>query len=86
MLPAKDKVLVLLYGVAGSMPVRELADSIEYANVSQLRSKVLKPIHRSKLIEFDSKADVVTLSPLGARHVEQNVSLGRIGCGVRVEV
>lgn len=74
-LSAKDKTLVVLYAQTGSLPVRELSDSIEYANVSQFRSKVLKPMHKSKLIEFDTKTDVATLSPLGIRHVEQNVPL-----------
>lgn len=74
-LSAKDKMLVLAYGAPGSMPVREIADAIEYANVSQFRTKVLKPVHKSKLIEFDAKADTVTLSPVGARFVETNISL-----------
>lgn len=74
-LSAKDKALVLAYGVAGEMAVREIAEAIEYANVSQFRSKVLKPLHKTKFIEFNTKADTVTLSPLGARFVETNISL-----------
>jgi hypothetical protein len=74
-MPAKEKALVLVYSSADSMSVREIADAIEYVNVSQFRTKVLKPIHKSKLIEFDSKTDTVTLSPIGARFVEKNIAL-----------
>jgi hypothetical protein len=74
-LGAKEKALALLYGETGSLTAREIADAIEYANVSQFRAKVLKPIHKSKLIEFDARTDSVTLSPVGVRYVEQNVSL-----------
>jgi hypothetical protein len=74
-LSAKEKVLVRLYASDEALAVRTVADDIEYANVSQLRSKVLGPAHKAKLIEFDKTLDFVALSPLGARHVEEHVVL-----------
>lgn len=72
---AKDKALALLYGSLGPQQVRWVVDSIEYKNASQFRNTVLKVAHRSKLIEFNQKADTVELSPLGIRYVEDNIPL-----------
>jgi hypothetical protein len=74
-LSAKHKTLVLLYGSAGAVPVRDVASSIDYKNVTQLRQKVLKPAHNEDLLDFDTKADTALLSPVGARYVEQNIPL-----------
>ncbi len=74
-LSAKDKALALLYGSIGSLPVHAVVAAIEYANVSQFRAKVLKPAHKADLIHFDTKADTVTLSPVGVRYVEQKIPL-----------
>jgi hypothetical protein len=74
-LSAKDKALALLYGSTGTLSVREVVTSIEYANVSQFRAKVLKPAHKADLIHFDIKTDTVTLSPVGVRYVEQKILL-----------
>lgn len=74
-LSAKDKTLALLYGSPGALSVRDIAGSIEYKNTSQFRQKVLKPAHQADLLDFDSKSDLVILSPVGARYVEQNIPL-----------
>jgi hypothetical protein len=58
-------MLALLYGSTGTLSVRELVTSIEYASLSQFRAKVLKPAHKADLVHFDIKADTVTLSPVG---------------------
>jgi len=74
-LSAKHKTLVLLYGSAGAVSARDIASSIDYKNVSQLRQKVLRPAHDEDLLDFDMKADTALLSPIGARFVEQNIPL-----------
>jgi hypothetical protein len=74
-LSAKDKMLAVLYGSTGTLSVREVVTSIEYASLSQFRAKVLKPAHKADLIHFDIKADIVTLSPVGVRYVEQKIPL-----------
>jgi hypothetical protein len=73
-LGAKDKTLALLFGSPGPMPVRAVADSIEYKNLTQFRDAVLKPAHKADLIHFDPKLDTVELSPVGAKYVETNIS------------
>jgi hypothetical protein len=74
-LSAKDKALALLYGSAGALPVREIVASIEYGNASQFRQKILKPAHKADLLHFDTESDMVILSPVGIRYVEENIPL-----------
>jgi hypothetical protein len=73
-LGAKEKMLALLFGSPSAMSVRNIAESIEYKNLTQFRDTVLKPAHKADLIHFDIKKDTVELSPIGARHVETNIS------------
>jgi hypothetical protein len=72
---AKDKTLILLYGSDGVLKVRDIASVIEYRNASQFRKSVLKPAHKEDLIHFDEVSDTVTLSPIGIRYVETEISL-----------
>jgi hypothetical protein len=73
-LGAKEKTLALLFGSPSAMSVRNVAESIEYKNLTQFRDKVLKLAHKADLIHFDKKKDTVELSPIGARFVETNIS------------
>jgi hypothetical protein len=75
-LSARDKTLALLFGSPKALPVRTIAENIEYKNLTQFRDSVLKPAHRADLIHFDAKADTVEISPIGARYVEENISPG----------
>ncbi|MBL0767829.1 hypothetical protein JI743_03320 [Sphingopyxis sp. DHUNG17] len=70
---AKDKCLALIYGSIGPQNVRFIVDSIEYSNITQFKIKVLKPMHKSKLIEYDRKNESVSISPLGTAYVEKNI-------------
>jgi hypothetical protein len=74
-LSAKDKALALLYGSAGPLSVMDIVSSVEYANASQFRRRVLIPAHKADLIHFDRKRDTVAISPVGVRYVEQRVPL-----------
>lgn len=74
-LTARDKTLALLYGSSNALTVREIVRSIEYANATQFRTKVLKPAHKADLIDFDVRNDLVMLSPIGTRYVEANIAL-----------
>lgn len=74
-LSAKDKTLAYVFGTTGAAIVREIADSLEYKNLSQYRKTVLKPLHKADMIHFDSKADTVEISPIGVRYVETNIAL-----------
>lgn len=71
-----DKTLLLLYdSYPKSIRDEILCQWTEYSNPTMFRSKILKPLHKKKLLEYDSNAGDVFLSPLGVKYVETNVKL-----------
>jgi len=70
----KDQVLLLCYQDPSSAILSEdLYDWVEYSNFSVFKSKILKPLHGERLIEYDNSADCVTISPLGAKEVQDRI-------------
>lgn len=65
-MPAKDKVLCLLY-VKDNQSESELRSSIEYKNISEFK-KILKALHKDKLIEYSEEKCM--LSPVGVLRAE----------------
>lgn len=77
-LTSNDKVLILLYtAYPENITVTNLLIWTEYdpKNKSRFRSSILKGLHKQDLIHFDTDADVVHLSPLGIKWVEENIPL-----------
>ncbi len=75
-LPAKDKVLVLLYSEPSNrLSADSLRKSIEYKNPTDFRNKVLIPSHKEELVHFDRTKDEVILSPKGIKKVEDEIPL-----------
>lgn len=70
----KDQVLLLCYQDQNSTILSEdVFDWVEYSNFSVFKGKVLGPLHKSRLIEYDRSADCITISPLGAKEVEERI-------------
>lgn len=76
----KNKALVLLYHCMAPVLEAELVDWVEHSNVSVFRRDVLRPAHKQKLLEYDSVAHTVQISPRGIEHVESSILCGR-NCG-----
>ena len=73
-LSAKDRTLVLCYTTPNdAVLIEDQFDWVEYSNLSMYRRKVLKPLHKEKLIELNTELDAILISPLGVRHVEDTV-------------
>ncbi|MBL7211152.1 MAG: hypothetical protein ISS61_02100 [Desulfobacteraceae bacterium] len=73
-LSAGDQVLLILYSSKESaLLVEDLCDWIEYSNLSVFKSRVLKTLHKKRMIEFDKETDSVLLSPTGAQRVEEHI-------------
>ena len=73
-MPAKDQVLLLLYSSTdGAILVEDLLSWVEYKRMDHFKARVLGPLHKSRLIEFDRETDAVYLSPLGAKAVEDQL-------------
>jgi len=71
-LSTKDKVLLLSYDEP-SILTEDMISWIEYANASEFRSKVLIPLHKSGLIEYDQGLKMIILSPKGCKEVEERI-------------
>lgn len=70
----KEKVLLLTYtDLDNGVAVEDLFDWTEHSNFSMFKSSVLKPLHRSGLIEYDRELNFIHLSPLGIKQVEEKI-------------
>jgi hypothetical protein len=71
---AKDQALLLLYMCAESaVLVEDLCEWIEYSNLAVFKQRVIKPMHKQRLLEFDMETETITLSPIGAMYTEENL-------------
>lgn len=69
-LSAIDQTLLLLHVQQGWLSELELFKSIEYSQLPAYRSKVLWPLHKKRLVEYDREKARVHLTPLGAKQAE----------------
>lgn len=75
-LPAKDKVLILLYSEnSNKLTVDSLLRSTEYSNPTKFRNDILTKLHKAGLLHFDKITNEVTLSPSGIKDVEDRIPL-----------
>lgn len=67
-------MLLLLYSTKDTaVLVEDLCDWIEYSNISIFKNKIIKTLHRSRMLEHDRETETVLLSPNGAEYVEINI-------------
>ena len=69
-LSAGDKALVLLYSSADGVTAKQLANWMDYSNLSRLRKSVLADLHNKALVHFDAHSDQVQILPPGTQLVE----------------
>jgi hypothetical protein len=72
-LSAKKQTLLLLYGAPEGLSESVLVAAIEPSSASNYRRDVLRPAHKSRLVEYSQPKGKVTISPLGAKFVEEQV-------------
>lgn len=72
-LPMRDKVLLLMHATATPVTDVVLRRWVEYSNLSVFRQKILEASHDEKLVEYNRRTGLVTLSPTGIRYVEANL-------------
>lgn len=68
-----DKTLVLLYSSPTGVKDTELCASIEPSSLSNYRRDILVKAHKNRLLEYDVKTRLTTISPLGSRYVEEKI-------------
>lgn len=68
-----DQALLLLHQSIGWVSDKDLCLWVEYSSLSMFRTRILKPLHKARLIEFDSKGERAHISPIGAKEVEERL-------------
>ncbi len=68
-----DQVLVLLYSSNGWVDENDLREWIGTSNSTNFRNRHLKPLHKSRVLEYDSAARKACISPLGSNEVERRI-------------
>jgi hypothetical protein len=74
---SKDQTLLLLHANRAWVPVKDLTTWVEYSSMSMFLSRVLEPLHRARLIEYDPAKSRAHISPLGSKTVEDKILKGR---------
>jgi hypothetical protein len=71
----KSKTLLLLYSEPENigLPFEDLLEWTGYSNRTIYRRTVLDPLHNDRLIEYDRDNEMVIISPLGIREVEERL-------------
>lgn len=68
----RDSVLLLLYSEPRGATDRQLADYLE-KRVDNLRTRVLRPLHSERYVEFRRPGDTAVISPKGEKYVEESL-------------
>jgi hypothetical protein len=69
----RDQTLVLLTRSLGWISDKELLTWVEYSDLTMYRKRVLGPLHKARLIEFDRQNARARISPLGTKDVEDRI-------------
>lgn len=70
----REQTLLLLYSEVDTfVPVKDIFDWVEYSRLGDFRARILKPLHQSRLIEWNKNQNTVTISPTGIREVEDRI-------------
>jgi hypothetical protein len=68
-----DQALLLLYSGNTWVEDKDLANWVEYTNLTQFRNRVLLPMHENRLVEYDRLLRRLKLTPRGSADVEQRL-------------
>ncbi|MGC2423515.1 MAG: hypothetical protein WA666_04090 [Nitrospirota bacterium] len=73
-LSAKERTLLLAYtDVKSGILTEDLFSWAEYSSLGDFKRKVIKPLHKEKMIEYDEDSEIVFLSPIGIEEVESRL-------------
>ena len=70
---SSDQTLLLLHSRPAWVSEKELASWVDYNSVSMFRTRVLEPLHKARLIEYDRTKFRAHISPLGSKMVEEKI-------------
>ncbi len=74
-----SQVLLLLYSNPDfGLAIEDLFEWTEYSRFSDFKNKVIVPLHKQRLVEYDRETDFVIISPTGMKKVEDDLLQGLI--------
>jgi len=70
----KDKVLLLLYSDPQSgVLIEDLYQWSDHSHPTVFKRDVVKQLHRQLFVEYDEESEIVYISPLGTKRVEEHI-------------
>ncbi len=73
-LSTKDKCLLLVYScIDAGVAAEDLCDWVKYSHLPMFKKRVLEPLDKACLIEYDRDTDFVFISPIGIKEVEEKI-------------
>jgi len=69
----RDQTLLLLSTSPGWISDKDLTKWVEYSSASMFRKRVLEPLHKDRLIEFDQANFRAHISPQGSKEVSDKI-------------
>ena len=73
-LSKKEQSLALLHGgLQVAIPIEDLYSWVEYSSINMFKKRILEPLHKERLIEFDRENEVVQISPKGIDLVDKEI-------------
>lgn len=72
----KQKTLVLMLTESGDVAEADLVRWLEHPGLPSFRKDVLKPLHKDRLIEYDTDKRTIHLLPPGVTAAEERVAAG----------
>jgi hypothetical protein len=68
-----NQTIVLLYSTPGWADVKMLCRWVEYSSLPLFKSRILKPLHGTRFIEYDGDNGRARITPLGIQFAEKDL-------------
>jgi hypothetical protein len=70
----RSQTLLLLHAdVDTAIPAEDIFSWTEHSNFSNFKRDVLRPLHKTRQVEYDEDTETVIISPLGVKAVEEGI-------------
>jgi len=68
-------MLLLLYTETKPVAEADLVQWVDHSNPSVFRRDILRPAHKARLVEYDTKEGTVEISPRGIAYVDDHLPM-----------
>src|SRR5438552_794753 len=74
-LKMSERMLLLLYTETKPVAEADLVQWVDHSNPSVFRRDILRPAHKARLVEYDTKEGTVEISPRGIAYVDDHLPM-----------